>query len=113
MELTIVQADDRLLRVKLMGRLDVAGVNRISLEFARQVATRRKPTIVDLSDVEFIASLGMGMLVENAKALKRNNVRMVVADPQQLVEEALRSAGLDAVFGIGHGPAEIEALLTA
>jgi anti-anti-sigma factor len=66
-----------------------------------------------MSEVEFVASLGMGMLVQNAKALQRNHVRMVLADPPQLVEDALRQAGIDSVLPIGHGAAEVEALLAA
>jgi anti-anti-sigma factor len=111
MEFTLLQADDQRTHVKLTGRLDVAGVNKVTLEFSRHVATRRKPTVVDLSGVDFIASLGMGMLVTNAKALHRHSVKMILADPKALVEEALRSAGIDALIPIAHGPSEVAAML--
>jgi anti-anti-sigma factor len=100
MELITIESSDRLSFVALVGRLDLAGVQAVELKFNAQVASRKVASIVDLSGVTFIASLGMRMLLSAAKTLKANNVKLVVVKPQPLVEEALKSAGLDALMVI-------------
>jgi anti-sigma B factor antagonist len=111
MEFTVVQTDDHRTFVKLTGSLDAVTVGRITLDFSRHVAMHRRTTIVDLSGVEFIASLAMGMLVTNARALQRFAAKMILANPGAVVERALRNAGIDEIIPIGHGPKELEALL--
>ena len=110
MGFTIERSDHRAV-VRLTGRLDVVTVNKITLDFTRGVAMHRLPTVVDLSAVDFIASLGMGMLVANAQALQRHGLRMVPADPQPLVAQALSHAGLECLIPVAHGAAEVEARL--
>jgi anti-anti-sigma factor len=56
--------------------------------------------IVDFSDLEFLASLGMRTLVMTAKAVARKGGNMVIASPQSNVEKALRTAGIDSVIPI-------------
>jgi anti-anti-sigma factor len=111
MDFLVVQSDEQRTVVRLTGSLDAVAVTRITMDFTRHVAMHRKATVVDLSGVEFIASLGIGMLVANAQALRRHSARMVLADPPKLVEQTLRKAGIDELIPIAHGPAEVEALL--
>lgn len=111
MELTVLRSDDAVTHVKLTGRLDDPGVNEVALHFTRNTVTRRKPSLVDLSAVDFITSLGMGMLVGNAQALRRFSVVMVIVDPQPRVEAALNAAGINQIIPIAHGLEEAERLL--
>jgi anti-anti-sigma factor len=47
-----------------------------------------------------MASLGMRMLLRCSRALKGTGGKMVLLKPQPLVEQALKVACLDQVFGI-------------
>lgn len=100
MRLNVLCADDHLTHVELHGRLDIAGVNAIQDQFVFQTAGRRRSTLVDLSNVTFVASLGMGMLVSAAKALQRNGAKMVLVRPTQVVRKALEAAGIHFVIPI-------------
>jgi anti-anti-sigma factor len=100
MELKEITITDDLTHVALKGRLDISGVQDVELKFANIVGQRGKPTIVDLSEVEFLASLGMRMLLSVAKALKARGTKMVLLNPQPAVEEALETAGFGAVLAI-------------
>ena len=102
MEVTVIESTDGFTRVAIHGHLDVAGVGAATIVFDRDVVTRRHPTIVDLSDVAFIASLGMGLLVAAAKALHRHGAQLVLLAPQALVADSLRTAGLDGVLPIAN-----------
>jgi anti-anti-sigma factor len=111
-QLKVIEASDALTHLAVSGRLDVAGVNAVELQFTTQATARRKNTLVDLSELEFIASLGMGMLVGTAKALHAHNLRLVIVAPRQLVERALRASSLDEVMPIAKDRDEAMGLLS-
>ena len=99
-QLTIIREDETITYIALHGNLNVDGVNSIQNRFAFETTSRRKATLVDVSDVSFIASLGMGMLVSAAKALHRNGAGMVLLAPTRLVQSALDAAGISRVIPI-------------
>jgi anti-anti-sigma factor len=68
-EIVVIEANDAFTHVALRGRLDVSGVADIELELMKQTVARRKPAIVDISAVEVLASIGIGMLVKIARSL--------------------------------------------
>ena len=100
MQLTILPAGDSFTHVAIVGRLDIAGVNAIADQFTFNTTPLRKTTLVDVYQLTFIASLGIGMLVSAAKSLQRHGARMVLVGPTGLVLQTLESAGIDQVIGI-------------
>ena len=68
-ELVVVEASDALTHVALRGRLDLSGVEQVERELAKQTVARRKPAIVDISAVDVLASIGVGMLVKTARSM--------------------------------------------
>jgi anti-anti-sigma factor len=99
-ELKIIEDTDELTHVALSGRLDLAGVHDVELEFTAKTASRKRPTLVDLSQVEFLASLGMGMLVSVQRSLAAYKARLVLMAPSELVEQSLTAASLDKLIPI-------------
>lgn len=97
-----VRKNGAVMEVELEGRLDVAGVGRINDQFSFQVIAHDGPVVVDFSKVSFVASLGLGMLVTAAKALRRKGHVLTVFSPQPLVQETLRTAGIHRVVEISH-----------
>ncbi len=89
MRLDVVEHDGPVTVVALSGRLDVEGVQAIDVVFHAHTAARGLNTVVDLSGVTLIASLGLGMLVAVAKSLRRRNARMVLVAPQGPVRTVL------------------------
>ncbi len=76
-----------------MGRLDLKGTNEIDNQFTFQTSSGSTPVLVDMSGVEFIASIGMRLLISNAKALSRRGSKLVLLSPTPLVREALTTSG--------------------
>lgn len=107
----LIESTEESTRVALAGRLDIAGVDAVGLRFTSLTSGKRKPTIVDLSGVEFVASIGMGMIVREAKALSLHGARMVLLQPPDLVAKALRAASIDAVLPIAGDLDEARRLL--
>jgi len=101
-QISPIRLDQEVTHLALSGRMDAAGLQGQDVKFTGYTGARRKPALVDLSQVEFIASLGIGLLVANAKTLQRFGAVMVLLDPPGLVEKVLRSTGIDQVIPIVH-----------
>jgi anti-anti-sigma factor len=93
---------DSITTLSLDGRLDAATITAIQPEFMEKTVALKKPVLVDMSQVTFIASLCIRMLVEAAKGLKASGARLALLKPSPLVEQALKASGFDLVVGIYH-----------
>ena len=100
MELSTEQLAEGIERISLVGRLDSVGVQDIDLRFTTLMSTRKVLAVVDLSAVSFLASIGIRTLVTNARAQKLRGGAMVLASPQPLVAEVLKTAGIDEVIPV-------------
>jgi anti-sigma B factor antagonist len=69
--------------------------------------------IVDLSAVEFMASIGIRAILQNARAHRMRGGAMVLVAPQPLVREVLEAAGVPNLVTIAHDLASARAALTA
>ena len=111
MRLKVIRADDTLNHIALAGRLDIDGVKDIQYEFLHTTTVGVTATIVDLSQVTYIASLGMGMLVSAAKHVERSGARMVLLNPSPFVRKALELMTLGRVIPIADDlPSALERL---
>ena len=97
--------------VFLKGRLDIAGTQAVDLKFTALTATQRKPVMIDLSDVDFISSIGIRMLVSNAKSLGASAAKMVLVKPQRFVMDVLCTTGIDRLIPIADSTSDAAAIL--
>ena len=99
--------------IRLAGRLDITGVQSVELQFTSHVAGSKKSVLVDISGIEFIASMGIRMLFTNARTLALHGAKIVIINPQPTVEETLKLAGVNSIIPIQHDLAAAEQLLGA
>ena len=97
--------------VFLKGRLDIAGTQAVDLKFTLLTSTKRQPVMVDMSEVDFISSIGIRMLATNAKTLNAVGAKMVIVNPQKVVADVLRQSGMDQLIPIVNNTSEAAALL--
>jgi anti-sigma B factor antagonist len=95
MLLQATQRTDGITQVALVGRLDVSGLHEVDIKFHGATAARAQPAIIDLTALDYIASLGMGMLISCAQSLRRKGHGMVLMGAKGDVDTALRTAGID------------------
>jgi anti-anti-sigma factor len=107
------ETEDGIVEVRLSGRMDIAGVDAIALPFAGLAATDSRRVIVDLSAVEFLASIGIRAILQNARAHRLRGGRMVLLAPKPLVSEVLEAAGVANLVPIVHDLAAARAALAA
>jgi len=98
-------------RVALIGPLDIAGAQVVALPLAT-LSGAKEGLIIDMSGVNFIASIGIRELVNAAKALSRRNGRLVLLNPVRLVIEVLEMSGLTDILPIVHSESEAFAAVT-
>ena len=111
MEITISDFSDLGKRVTLVGRLDIFGAGKIDAPLT-ELADSNTNIVVDMSGVDFIASLGMRSLVMAAKTLSRNSRTLVLLHPAPLVAGALTTAGLQTLLPMVHSETEAQVLLS-
>jgi serine/threonine-protein kinase RsbW len=102
MNMTILQRDDDITHVVLAGRLDTTGAEEIDASFSAATAARGQPAVVDLSEIEFMASRGIGLLISNGKRLMKAGHKMVLLNPQGLVGSVLRTSRVDKVLPVAY-----------
>jgi anti-anti-sigma factor len=99
MEMNVEELDGGVTLAVLRGRLDVAGAGTIELKF-NATAGARRALIVDLSGVNFIASMGMRLLLIAGKTSAAKGGKMALLAPPPEVASVLRTAGVDTVIPI-------------
>lgn len=107
----VIESAESYTHVRLSGPLDIAGVGAVSLKFTAATAGRKRHVIVDMSAVEFVASIGLGLLVQAARALKSDGKRVVIVAPRETVAGVIRSSKLDAITPIADSVDAARALL--
>ncbi len=112
MEWTVVEVGNDMTLVELSGRMDVAGALKADPAFAA-IAEQHKHVIVDLTKLDFLASLGIRTLVSTCKTLRAKDGGMVLLAPQPNIEQVLRSSGIDTIIPVVADRAEAEAQVLA
>jgi anti-anti-sigma factor len=110
MQITIVDASGDTAKVALNGKLDIAGAEKIALPLAT-LAGDKKGVLLDMSEVTFLASIGIRHLVMASKALARRGGRLVLLNPTPLVTDVLTTSGVVELMAIARSDAEAAAAL--
>jgi anti-sigma B factor antagonist len=100
LELTYSDLADGIRKINLLGRLDVEGATAIDLRFTALTAAQQSFVIVDLTGVEFLASLGISTLVRSAKAVRLRNGNLVLLSPRPNVAHVLTSMRIDQILPV-------------
>ena len=100
MRLESEMLDDQILRITLDGRLDVEGTQAIDMKFTALTATKKAAVLVDMTDVSFLASIGMRTLLSCAKAVSNRGGKMVLVNPQPMVKEVMDRTGVASLIPV-------------
>ena len=111
MDVTISEFGSVATKVTLVGKLDIAGAEVVSLPLAT-VAGQTVNMVIDMSGVSFIASIGIRHLVMAAKTISRRSGKIMLLAPTPIVTEVLITAGLEDLLPIVLSEAEAVAALS-
>ena len=112
MDMQVVEISQGVVRVLLKGRLDIMGAAKIDLEFSA-LAGAQQGIVVDMSEVTFLASIGIRVLVLGAKSVGRRGGSLVLLNPNDMVTDVLVTSGVSNMMEIVRSESEAEAALKA
>ncbi len=97
---TVAETSADLILIKLAGVLDIATSEDLEPKLLAAMEGVRTPLVIDLTEVEFISSRALGIIVRLTmqEALSRRGTVLVIAGGE--VEHAIRAARLDTVVRI-------------
>ena len=110
--MTTAELGNNLIKVTLIGRLDTPGVDQIETRFFEAIVPGGHHAIVDLTDVEFVTSMGIRMFIAAARGARARNARLALFSPQPLVQEVFDNAALAQLLDICPNEAAAIAAIT-
>ena len=94
------ELDNGINLIKLGGKLDIIGSSEIENKFAGYCSGDKVRVIVDLAQVDFLASIGIRLLVLTAKSVSARGGKMVLLNPTAEVQGVLEVTGIPAIIPI-------------
>ena len=86
--------------VRLLGELDMSTAPRLKDELSRLAADGATTVTVDLSDLAFIDSTGLTVLITGLKRFRQEGGDMMLRSPTPATRKVLEITGLTDVFSI-------------
>lgn len=96
----VVSSVDMEHEVRLMGELDMATAGDLRDELLRLAADGAKLVTVDMSDLSFIDSTGLSVLISALKRLRQQGGDMTLKSPGPSARKVLEITGLTEIFAI-------------
>lgn len=110
MQISMGEDNGTTARIALNGRLDILGAEAISLPLATLSGSKQN-IVIDMSGVNFIASIGIRHLMSATKALSGRGGRLVLLMPTQPVLEVLNTSGITDLIPTAQSEDEVHSLL--
>ena len=110
MEMQVSEVDG-VKKVSLFGRLDSSGVDVIETQFSATIVPAGASTIVDLTELTFLASLGVRMFISTTRALSWRGGKLVMYGARPAVLEIIETMGFSDIVPLVEGEAEALALV--
>jgi|SRR3989337_226444 len=100
MNLQFNELENGIRLIKFIGALDLTGSYGIEVEFVRQCQGEDVRVLADLSEVDYISSIGVHMLVNAANSIARRGGKIALLNPQRDVMDVLEMIGIPQIIPI-------------
>lgn len=91
---------DNVLIIRLPARMDAAAVRELEGPFTETIASHNGPVLVDVSKVDFAASLALRMLMMNLKDQQNRGQELRLFALQPQIADVFRKTRFDTLFTI-------------
>lgn len=109
MSISYKDVGENLRRIVISGRLDIPGTDSVASQLAELTAAPKKGVVVDLSSLQFLASIGIRALITSAKAVQQRGGKMVlVVDDSSTVGMSLEATGVDELIPVFRNASDAE-----
>lgn len=87
---------------KLSGRVDGTNAEHYETEISDLLKEADQSFSIDLSDLNYISSIGLRIFLKVAKALKSGDKKLVLVKPNAVILDLLLMSGFDKIIEIQH-----------
>jgi anti-anti-sigma factor len=109
MSISHTDVGDDLRKIVILGRLDIPGTESVAGELEKLAAAPKKGVVVDLSHLNFLASIGIRALFKSAKTVTERGGKMVlVVGGNSSVVMSLEATGVSDLIPVFKSNAEAE-----
>jgi anti-sigma B factor antagonist len=109
----VSEVGDKITKVRLKGRLDTPGVDQIETRLVATLVPAGRSAIIDLSGIEFVASMAIRMLISVARGMRQRRAKLVLYGMTSLVQETFESVSLSTIIPIGADETEALQLVSS
>ncbi len=81
-------------------RLTAASAEGVKIELTKIVSESKESIVLDLSNIKFIDSTGIGVIISALKTARQNNVSFFLSNVQTDVMSLLKLMKLDKIFDL-------------
>jgi len=99
MEMTVEELPNGVTKAALKGRMDIEGAQAVDVRFNVLAGAKRK-LVVDLRELDFIASMGLRTLMVCARTITSKGGKIAFANAQPNVLKVLSSSGIGEVVSV-------------
>lgn len=100
MELKIEDLPGGIVLAVLNGRMDIDGALAVDQRFSALGGVPNRRLVIDMSDVSFVASMGLRTLMMCAKSITQKGGKAAIANPQPNVLKVLETSGVTDLFSV-------------
>lgn len=86
--------------IGLVGIFDTASAEGVEPEFIKQVGDGSGNFLVDFSEVPFVASTGLRILLKMAQTIKAGGGKLYFCSLNNIVREVFEISGFDKIFNV-------------
>lgn len=85
---------------KISGRVDGTNADQYDLEISALLNTAGQSFSINLSELNYISSLGLRVFLKTAKDLKSQNKKLILSKPNSEILDLLLLSGFDKIIEI-------------
>lgn len=83
-----------------LGNIDTETSDDLEVNLIEGITQGMRWIIIDLSDVPFISSSGLGVLIKGGKKIKEKNGEIILSSPRDTVFQIFKLSGFTKIFRI-------------
>jgi anti-sigma B factor antagonist len=109
MSISYEDVGEDLRRIVISGRLDIPGTDAVATKLTALTDAPKKGVVIDLTGLQFLASIGIRALISSAKTVKQRGGKMaLVVSGGSSVRMSLEATGVNELIPVFGSAADAE-----